>query len=49
MSHELPVIEQICIVCYKPCPAAGWFHVEDGDEGREFFCSETCYEETRPD
>lgn len=47
---SIVIVQQVCVICYKSRPDDGWFRIDDGgDEGREFFCSETCYDETQPE
>lgn len=42
---RLPTWLGECLICWKGQPVTGWYRVDQGDEGKEFFCSEECLEE----
>ena len=44
----IEVTEELCMTCWCNKPAAGWWQIDDGDDAREFFCSEECYAESQP-
>lgn len=45
--HQRGAEENLCLICWKPKPACGWYETGEGDEGTEYFCSEACFEENR--